>query len=257
VIARANKTKIEGKGKRSKLVQEWEFAVEENPKAKIIFDLYAGGFLHASSVGFIPREFKKNKDGSTDYYTIMKAELLEVSAVSVPANAAATLAKSVGVDLDELKKVVEVEEDEETPEEEETENEEVEETEDEDTETDDNDESEEETEDEETEESEEDESDDSDEDEEEESEESEEEEVDEDPEPTPEPKAAPKPTRAQVTAKVINRLNRDEERALKAAYATIGKMLNGEGVKNMDRHTGRKVQKRNYHKVIRNLLKAK
>jgi len=96
VIARAKSTKIEGKGKKSKLVQVWEFAVEENPKAEIIFNLYAGGYLHASSVGFIPRKFKQNKDGSTDYFTIEEAELLEVSAVSVPANAAATLAKSIG-----------------------------------------------------------------------------------------------------------------------------------------------------------------
>jgi hypothetical protein len=90
------------------MLQTWEFAVDANPKAKIIFDLYAGGFLHASSVGFIPTEFDKQKDGSTDYYTIKQAELLEVSAVSVPANAAATLAKSIGIDTDELKGAIKV-----------------------------------------------------------------------------------------------------------------------------------------------------
>lgn len=121
VIAKAISTTIEGKGANSKLVQVWKFAVEENPKAKIIFDLYAGGFLHASSVGFIPKKFKED-----DYFTIEEAELLEVSAVSVPANATATLAKSIGVERKELEAAVIVEPEEE-PEagEEETEPEEV------------------------------------------------------------------------------------------------------------------------------------
>lgn len=101
VIARATRSEIVGSGKSAKLEQDWEFAVKENPKAKIAFDLYAGGFLSASSVGFIPTKFKQNKDGSTDYYTIEEAELLEVSAVSVPANARA-LAKAKGIDVDVL-----------------------------------------------------------------------------------------------------------------------------------------------------------
>ena len=63
------------------------FAVEENPKAKVIFDLYKGGFLNAFSVGFMPKE-----DAN---------ELLELSAVSVPANAMA-LAKAKGIDTDAL-----------------------------------------------------------------------------------------------------------------------------------------------------------
>lgn len=71
-----------------------KFAVSENPKAKVIFDLYAGGFLNAFSIGFIPLEFDDNND-------ITKSELLEVSAVSVPANAMA-LAKAKGIDVDGL-----------------------------------------------------------------------------------------------------------------------------------------------------------
>lgn len=112
VIARAENTRIEGKGKRAKLVQDWVFAVEENPKAKIIFDLYAGGFLFASSVGFIPRKFAEKDGGERDWFTIEEAELLEVSAVSVPANSAATLAKSIGIKVEQLKEVVGVYEDE-------------------------------------------------------------------------------------------------------------------------------------------------
>lgn len=71
-----------------------KFAVNENPKAKIIFDLYAGGYLNAFSIGFIPLEFDEKNN-------ISKSELLEVSAVSVPANAMA-LAKSKGIDVDGL-----------------------------------------------------------------------------------------------------------------------------------------------------------
>lgn len=80
--------------KEGKLQGKIKFAVMENPKAKIIFDLYAGGFLNAFSIGFIPLEV--GDDGS-----IEKSELLEVSAVSVPANAMA-LAKSKGIEVDGL-----------------------------------------------------------------------------------------------------------------------------------------------------------
>lgn len=101
VIARATRTEVVGKGKRAKLEQDWLFAVKENPKAKIIFDLYAGKFLNTSSVGFIPRKFAEKADGTKDWYVIEEAELLEVSAVSVPANAFA-LAKSKGIDVEAL-----------------------------------------------------------------------------------------------------------------------------------------------------------
>jgi hypothetical protein len=87
VIGKAEKIGI----KNGKLEGKIKFAVEENPIAKIIFDLYKGGFLSAFSVGFIPKEF-------SDKGEIIKSELLEVSAVSVPANAYA-LAKSAGIDI--------------------------------------------------------------------------------------------------------------------------------------------------------------
>lgn len=127
VIARAENVRIEGKGKRAKLIMEWVFAVAENPKAKIIFDLYAGKFLHASSVGFKPTKFAEKPDGTRDWFVIEEAELLEVSAVSVPANAMA-LAKAKGIDVDELPEdMVDDEEAEEEVEEEEETTEEVEE----------------------------------------------------------------------------------------------------------------------------------
>lgn len=92
-------TEVIGKATRVEMVDgklegDIEFAVAENPKAKTIYDLYVGGFLNAFSVGFIPLEFDKD-------YNPLRSELLEVSAVSVPANAMA-LAKGMGIDIDTL-----------------------------------------------------------------------------------------------------------------------------------------------------------
>lgn len=92
VVGKAVKIKV---SKEGKLEGKLEFAVNENPKAKIIFDLYKGGFLNAFSVGFQVKEWDE-KTGN-----ITKSELLEISAVSVPANAFA-LAKSKGIDVDKL-----------------------------------------------------------------------------------------------------------------------------------------------------------
>ena len=118
VIGKASNVRVE----KNKLQGTITFAVNENPKAKVIFDLYAGGFLNAFSVGFIPKKFKENKDGTRDWSTIVESELLEVSAVSVPANARA-LAKSKGIDVDalDLKDLDNDEEDEEINEDNETE----------------------------------------------------------------------------------------------------------------------------------------
>jgi len=89
-VGKAVNTRIEN----GKLVGKIVFAVAENPKAKVIFDLYAGGFLNAFSVGFMPLDF--NEKGE-----IIRSSLLEVSAVSVPANAYA-LAKQKGIDVGAL-----------------------------------------------------------------------------------------------------------------------------------------------------------
>ncbi len=94
VIGRISKIKSKDK----ELTGKVHFAVNENPKAKIVFDLYAGGFLNGFSVGFIPKKFDDD-----DFSIIEEAELLEISAVSVPANAFA-LAKSKGIEVDKLYK---------------------------------------------------------------------------------------------------------------------------------------------------------
>ena len=69
-----------------------EFALE-NPKGMLAFKLALGDFLNATSVGFIPKSF--DEDGN-----ITQAELLELSAVSVPANPQALLEKSLDMDID-------------------------------------------------------------------------------------------------------------------------------------------------------------
>lgn len=75
-----------------------KFAVKENPKAKIIFDLFVGGFMKAFSVGFMSGEYDQREDGVV---ILKQNNLFEISAVNVPANAMA-LAKSKGIDVDLL-----------------------------------------------------------------------------------------------------------------------------------------------------------
>ena len=82
---------------KGNLVGEIEFAVEANPDAKIIYELYKGGFLNAFSVGFIAKKF------SADYSEILEGELLEISCVAVPANAEALQqAKAKGIEIEKL-----------------------------------------------------------------------------------------------------------------------------------------------------------
>ena len=68
------------------LFQRIEFAVDANPMARIAYNLYRGKFLTAVSVGFIPLRWEDGteKTGYTRKY--LEQELLEVSAVAIPAN---------------------------------------------------------------------------------------------------------------------------------------------------------------------------
>jgi len=84
---------IIGKVKKIKIVEgklkgEIEFMLD-NPKGLLAYKMALGGFLNATSVGFIPMEFDE-KTGA-----IIKSELLENSAVSVPANAEALFEKKI------------------------------------------------------------------------------------------------------------------------------------------------------------------
>lgn len=81
-IGKVKKLWFEGKGKRSKLMFQPQFDMEDD-FARDIYRKYKDGFLSAFSVGFIPLEMEDN--------TYTKAELLEISAVPIPANPNATV----------------------------------------------------------------------------------------------------------------------------------------------------------------------
>lgn len=55
-----------------------------NPEADVYRKLYKGGFMFASSVGFIPIRWEDEKDSRGRHY--IEQELLELSLCSVPAN---------------------------------------------------------------------------------------------------------------------------------------------------------------------------
>ena len=86
------------------LVQRIEFAVDINPMAKLAYDLYRGGFLNAVSVGFIPLDWQDGGGANKYARKFIKQELLELSAVSIPANpnALQNAVKSGAVDRSDL-----------------------------------------------------------------------------------------------------------------------------------------------------------
>jgi Escherichia/Staphylococcus phage prohead protease len=102
-IGKALITKVEG----TALVQRWQFASDVNPMAKIAYGLYKGGYLNTSSVGFIPLEWTNGSKTDEPARTYTKQELLEVSAVGIPANpnALALALKSGAVDKTDLKEL--------------------------------------------------------------------------------------------------------------------------------------------------------
>lgn len=81
-LGKALATSIRGNA----LVQRIEFAVAINPVAKLAYELYKGGFLNAVSVGFIPLEWEDGGGATAYRRKFIKQELLELSAVSIPAN---------------------------------------------------------------------------------------------------------------------------------------------------------------------------
>ena len=112
-IGKAIDVKVNGEEKR--LEFKIKFAVEEYPFAATVYKLYKNGFLNATSVGFIPHEGEY--DGEKDAFVFTKNELLELSAVTVPANPdALRLGLSKGMfDNNEIKRMEEegiIEEDE-------------------------------------------------------------------------------------------------------------------------------------------------
>lgn len=76
-----------------------QFAYEENEDARKIFELCAGEYINAGSVGFMNRKWMY--DEINDVLTLLENELYEFSIVNVPANAdALAKAKSKGLDVE-------------------------------------------------------------------------------------------------------------------------------------------------------------
>jgi hypothetical protein len=71
---------------RSYLFQRIQFAVDINPMARIAYGLYKGKFLNAVSVGFIPLRWENGTESAGFSRKYLEQELLEVSAVAIPAN---------------------------------------------------------------------------------------------------------------------------------------------------------------------------
>jgi HK97 family phage prohead protease len=69
-----------------KLYQQIQFATDINPLAKLAFGLYKGKFLNAVSVGFVPIRWENGTEQTNYRRKYLEQELLEVSAVSIPAN---------------------------------------------------------------------------------------------------------------------------------------------------------------------------
>jgi HK97 family phage prohead protease len=87
-------------GARPALIQTVQFATkDEYPFADTVFNLYKGGYMKAVSVGFKPLEapklIKDTDTGEFTGYEFTKQELLELSAVPIPANPEA-VARAIG-----------------------------------------------------------------------------------------------------------------------------------------------------------------
>jgi hypothetical protein len=81
-IGRATITEVRG----DRLFQRVRFAVDANPLARIGYAMYRDGFLHAVSVGFVPMEWENGGGQCGFERRYLKQELLETSAVAIPAN---------------------------------------------------------------------------------------------------------------------------------------------------------------------------
>lgn len=89
-IAKAIKYEFDEKG----LILTMKFA--DTARANEVFSLYEGGFMSAFSVGFRPLEYRfEEREPGVSGAVFVKAELLENSAVPVPANPEAVVIKGL------------------------------------------------------------------------------------------------------------------------------------------------------------------
>jgi hypothetical protein len=111
-LGKALVTDVRDVGGRQALFQRIEFACDVNPMAKIAYGLYKGGFLSGVSVGFVPIKWQdpssssssSSSSSNTPRRLYLEQELLEVSAVAIPANpnALALAYKSGAVEKSDL-----------------------------------------------------------------------------------------------------------------------------------------------------------
>ena len=109
-IGRAKKIGIKDIDGKKKLVFEPEFE-EITDEGKVIAEMYRQGFMKAFSVGFIPKEAEKiSTDGEwPPRYKFIKQELVEISAVPVPALPTATIldgSKTLGLNMSVVKSLL-------------------------------------------------------------------------------------------------------------------------------------------------------
>jgi len=86
---------------------EMEFATKDDFElADTVYRLYCGGYMRAFSIGFVPMETERNAEGGFDFAS---QELLEFSAVPVPANPHALVAaKAAGIDVSPVREWAEM-----------------------------------------------------------------------------------------------------------------------------------------------------
>ena len=85
-LGKALVTEVRMAGAQRVLFQRIEFATGVNPMARIAYGLYKGKFLNAVSVGFVPLRWETGGADSSFRRKYLEQELLEVSAVGIPAN---------------------------------------------------------------------------------------------------------------------------------------------------------------------------
>ena len=116
-LGKALVTEVRAVSGHEALCQRIQFATEVNPVARIAYGLYKGGFLNAVSVGFIPLRWEdppspggSGAAGPAPRRRYLEQELLEVSAVAIPANpdALALGVKSGAVSKSDLRETVEL-----------------------------------------------------------------------------------------------------------------------------------------------------
>ncbi len=117
-LGKALFTEVRAVGNGQALCQRIQFATEVNPVARIAYGLYKGGFLNAVSVGFIPLRWEDGGKGTAvdqaaavaPRRRYLEQELLEVSAVAIPANpdALALGLKSGAVSRSDVQETLEV-----------------------------------------------------------------------------------------------------------------------------------------------------